>query len=128
MHARTLSLAFLVVGLMAASASPSYAQIYGANNFFGGHSDNPNGPTVSPYLNLLQTNSQGLSSYQTLVKPLVDQQNAIQRQGDSLQRLQSQVNNQAYAPGGKSGNQGTGHVTRYFNYSHYYNMPNPQRR
>jgi hypothetical protein len=77
----------------------------------GGHSDNPNGPTVSPYLNLLNINSQGFSSYQTMVKPIVDQQNALQRQGSAIQRLQNQA-------GG--GGRATGHATYFMNYSHFY--------
>jgi len=83
------------------------AQYYGA----GGHSDNPNGPTVSPYLNLLQINSQGFNSYQTMVKPIVDQQNALQRQGSAIQRLQNQAS---------GGGRATGHATYFMNYSHFY--------
>ena len=79
--------------------------------YVGGHSDNPNGPTVSPYLNLLQTNSQEFSSYQTMVKPIVDQQNALQRQGSAIQRLQSQAS---------GGGRATGHATYFMNYSHFY--------
>ena len=33
-----------------------------------------NGPTVSPYLNLLKPNPSGLPNYQTLVQPFIDQQ------------------------------------------------------
>jgi hypothetical protein len=92
----------------------------------GGHSDNPNGPTVSPYMNLLQGNNQlnGIPNYQSLVKPLVDQQAAIQRQGNSLQRLQQQVYSGASA--GASGARGaTGHISHFMNTSHYF--PPPQR-
>ena len=92
----------------------------------GGHSDNPNGPTVSPYMNLLQGNNQlnGIPNYQSLVKPLVDQQSAIQRQGNSLQRLQQQVNSGAGAAS-TGGRGGTGHATHFMNLSHYF--PPPQR-
>jgi hypothetical protein len=94
----------------------------------GGHSDNPNGPTVSPYMNLLQGNNQlnGVPNYQSLVKPLVDQQNAIQRQGNSLQRLQQQVNSGSGAGSGNTGGRsGTGHITHFMNTSHFF--PPPQR-
>jgi hypothetical protein len=90
--------------------------------FPGGHSDNPNGPTVSPYLNLLQNNSQGFNSYQTMVKPIIDQNSALQRQGGAIQQLQQQVNNPA---GG--GRRGTGHATYFMNYSHFYTARSPRR-
>lgn len=87
--------------------------------FAGGHSDNPNGPTVSPYLNLLQTNSQGFNSYQTLVKPILDQNSALQRQGGAIQQLQQQ---QATSSAG-GGRRATGHATYFMNYSHFYAVP-----
>src|SRR4051812_42151898 len=108
--ARRCGAAFLL-GLAVFAPGVAFGQ--GGYNVPRGHSDNPNGPTVSPYLNLLQSNSQGLSNYQTLVKPMIDQQNAIQRQGNSIQRLQQQV-----SPGsGPGGARGTGHTTRFQNYS-----------
>lgn len=88
----------------------------------GGHSDNPNGPTVSPYLNLLQSNSQGLNTnYQTLIRPMQDQQNAIQRQGTAVQQLQQQMNSPRSSA---SGARMTGHQTFFMNFGHYY----PTRR
>lgn len=104
----------LVALALAGSAS---AQV---GNFYNGHSDNPNGPTVSPYLNLLQNNAilGGPTSYQSLVKPLIEQRNAIQRQGNSLQQLQGQMSNAPY--NGPSARTGTGHTTRFLNYSHFY--------
>src|SRR5262245_8030473 len=114
-----MGLARLIPGFSVAvvllSASVSFGQ--GGYNMPRGHSDNPNGPTVSPYLNLLQTNSQGLSNYQSLVKPMIDQQNTLQRQGNSIQRLQQQVGSAGSAPGAT---RGTGHATRFGNLSHYY--------
>jgi hypothetical protein len=114
MNAKTLLYASFLLAIAAATPSSARAQLP------GGHSDNPNGPTVSPYMNLLQNNNQlnGLPTYQSLVKPLVDQQNAIQRQGNSLQRLQQQVSSGASPNGGGSG--ATGHATRFMNYSHFY--------
>jgi len=106
----------MIAGLAIVLMSPSLASA----QYRSSVSDNPNGPTVSPYLNLLNNNNNiGLPAYQTLVKPLVEQQNAIQRQGNSIQRLQQQV-----GPGGTRGGGGTtGHMTYFMNYSHYYSRP-----
>jgi hypothetical protein len=113
---------FLIVAatlMLAVFAAPGLAFAQGWNGF-GGHSDNPNGPTVSPYMNLLQNNNQlnSTPAYQSLVKPLVDQRNAIQRQGSGLQRLQQQVQGGGSGSGTTGG--GTGHSTRFMNYSHFY--------
>lgn len=115
---RILLIAFaLVVSL--ASARAASAQFGG--NYFRGHSDNPNGPTVSPYLNLLNNNNQlnGVPNYQSLVRPLVEQQDALRRQGNSLQRLQNQVNS-SYTGSSGGGIRGTGHQSHFMNFSHFY--------
>jgi hypothetical protein len=118
MRPRTFLLAGVVV--LAALAAPRLAMAQYGRTYGQGHTDNPNGPTVSPYLNLLQGNNQfsTVPTYQSLVKPMIDQQNAIQQQGSSLQRLQGQVNSQSVA--GPTGRTGTGHVTHFMNYSHFY--------
>jgi hypothetical protein len=118
LHARLIAIAAFV--LLAAPGS-AFAQYTGG--LYTGRSDNPNGPTVSPYLNLLQNNNQlnGIPNYQSLVRPLLDQQSAIQRQGNSLQRLQQQVNTQG-ASGG-TGQRATGHHTSFMYYSHFYTPP-----
>jgi hypothetical protein len=119
---RAVLLSAAVGVLFVAAASSASAQYNGG--FYQGRSDNPNGPTVSPYLNLLNNNQlSAVTSYQSLVKPLIDQQSAINRQGNSLQQLQQQVNTQR-APGG-AGGRATGHATYFMNYSHYYP---PKRR
>jgi hypothetical protein len=117
MISRAVLFAAAVAVLVAASAS---ASAQGVAGLYTGRSDNPNGPTVSPYLNLLQNNNQlnGIPNYQSLVRPLLDQQNAIQRQGSSLQRLQQQVNTQAGA--GAGGQRATGHQTYFMHFSHFY--------
>lgn len=113
-----------VVAALVLFAAPGsvFAQGAGGGQFYSGRSDNPNGPTVSPYLNLLNNNNQlnGVPNYQSLVRPLLDQQSAIQRQGNSLQRLQQQVNTQGAA--GTSGH-ATGHTTFFMHYSHFYPAP-----
>jgi hypothetical protein len=88
-----------------------------AQAYYQGRSDNPVGPTVSPYLNLIGGNNLGVTNYQSLVKPLIEQGNAIQRQGNSLSNLQRQVNAQ---PGRVGGGSGTGHASFFMNYSHFY--------
>lgn len=109
--------------LMFALAAPALAQYTGG--LYTGRSDNPNGPTVSPYLNLLQNNNQlnGIPNYQSLVRPLLDQQSAIQRQGASLQRLQQQVSTDGKGPGAQ---RATGHMSYFMNYSHFYPAPRPR--
>ena len=93
---------------LAASRSAS------AQGIYRGTSDNPNGPTVSPYLNLLSSDQFGVTNYQSLVRPLVNQGNAIQRQGGAIQRLQQQ----SYSAAGPRA--GTGHSSYFMNYSHFY--------
>lgn len=124
MNARRILL--LASLLTIALCAPEAARAQGGINSFRGHSDNPNGPTVSPYLNLLNNNNQlnGVPNYQSLVRPLVDQQDAIRRQGNSLQRLQSQVNSTYNAPPTTGGLRGTGHASYFMNFSHFY----PQAR
>ena len=97
----------------------SMAQGYGLGGFASGHSDNPNGPTVSPYLNLLQGNA-GLPNYQTLVKPLVDSQAAINQQASSIRRLQNRVGGVESALNGANSLRTTGHPTFFMNHSHFF--------
>jgi hypothetical protein len=82
---------------------------------YRGRSDNPNGPTVSPYLNLLQNNNplSPATNYQSLVKPLIDQGAAINRQGGAIQRLQQ-------GSPTSFGGQGTGRHTYFMYFSHFY--------
>jgi hypothetical protein len=99
----------------------SFGQGYGGGLYMG-RNDNPNGPTVSPYLNLLQNNSvfNQAPAYNTLVKPIVDQQNALNRQAGSINRLSQQVNSGGGGGGGAGMRGATGHTSFFMNYSHYY--------
>jgi hypothetical protein len=120
--ARKLFLILPAIVLLCVTASTAQAQIGG---LYSGRGDNPVGPTVSPYLNLLQSNAFGVTNYQSLVRPLVDQGNAINRQGNSLNRIQQQLNTPGGAAGGggyrgSGGSRGTGHTTLFMNYSHFY--------
>jgi hypothetical protein len=107
-----LALALAAIVLLAPQTAMAQ---YGGQ--YMGSSDNPVGPTVSPYLNLLQTNN-GVTNYQSLVRPLINQGNAIDRQGGSIRGLQQQIYQQAYGAGGRG--IGGGHPTYFMNYSHYY--------
>lgn len=87
-------------------------------------------PTVSPYLNLGVTTT-GLSNYQTLVRPLIDDREALLRQANTLQKLQQQQQQQLRDPTGgqlvndpvrRDGTSRTG-TGRFFYYSHYYGAP-----
>ena len=85
-----------------------------------------NGPTVSPYLQLLNNqNNFGLGTYQSLVRPQVEQRQAINRQGAELQQLERQSRRTSQSRDGAR-LRATGHTTRFFNYSHYY--PDLDRR
>lgn len=107
-------LALAVLAAAALSAHEAQAQRY------QGSSDNPIGPTVSPYLNLLNSNDFGVTNYQSLVRPLVQQGNALNRQAGAINRLQQQMS----TPRGYGGATGaTGHATFFMNYGHYYQFP-----
>jgi hypothetical protein len=96
-----------IFGLL--SVSTAAAQNY------RGTSGNVNGPTVSPYLNLLQNNNADITNYQSLVRPLINQNSALQRQGGAIQQLQQQQ--RGY---GNVGSGGTGIHSYFMFYSHYY--------
>jgi hypothetical protein len=79
-------------------------------------------PTTSPYLNLLNDNTSGISNYQTLVRPQLDGREAILRNTVGLQRLQQQFqqSQSATARGTNGTTRSSGHQTRFMNYSHFY--------
>ena len=105
-----LALALAAIYLLA----PQTAMAQYTGGRYMGRSDNPVGPTVIPYLNLVGSGSFGITNYQSLVKPLIDQGRAIDRQGGSIRGLQQQAF-------GRSGSRrGTGHSSYFMNYSHFY--------
>jgi hypothetical protein len=84
-------------------------------------------PTVSPYLNLLNSNDPGVSNYYTYVRPQIQAREELVRQQAQINQIQRQV--QRGQPGGVPvrGSQeirGTGHETAFMNYLHFY----PARR
>lgn len=111
MTPRILCFALALTSVLLIAPQTARAQNFGGQ--YMGSSDNPVGPTVSPYLNLTQSNPT-VTNYQSLVRPLIDQGNSIRRQGNSISSLQRQ------AYGGGGGSRGTGHATYYMNYGHYY--------
>ncbi len=83
-------------------------------------------PAVSPYLNLTM-NANGLSNYQSLVKPMLDEQDALSWQSANLSQLQQQMR-QGRAPAVQGPRDSSGRETssrqrpagRFMNFSHYY--------
>jgi hypothetical protein len=86
-------------------------------------------PTTSPYLALTNRNgsSNGFAAYQNYVLPQIQQQEVNQQNAQQLQHLQQQQ--QKSLVGGGPGQsergissqiRGTGHVTAFMDYLHYY--------
>jgi hypothetical protein len=83
----------IVSGLGLAFATPAFAQgLGGYAAGLGDYNMNPySSPAVSPYLNLGVNPNNGLSNYQTLVRPMIDERAEMMRQTATLQQLQRQV-------------------------------------
>lgn len=84
-----------------------------------------NRPTVSPYLNLLQRNGNGLPTYQTLVRPQIEQRQAELRNAAAIQQLQYQASrptNEGKSTGESGQVRGTGHVSGFMNHMHFFNF------
>ena len=77
-------------------------------------------PTVSPYLNLLGPNQAVVTSYQTLVRPMIVERDATARQSANIQQIQQQPR-RSQASGKRSPqDERTMQAARFLNYSHYY--------
>ena len=106
-----------LVLLAVAFPGTALAQVNGGSRYV------PARPTVSPYINLVD-NTSGLSNYQTLVRPLIEEREELNRQWTELERINQQMNGMAGAvrrP--ESGPMGTGKrstAVRYMHYSHYF--------
>jgi hypothetical protein len=114
---KSLALGLAAVAILLVASQQAFAQ---GGAYYMGSSDNPVGPTVSPYLNLVGSNQIGsITNYQSLVKPLIEQNSAINRQGNAVRSLQQQVSS---GGGGsdRGGGRGTGHASFFMNYSHFY--------
>ena len=78
-------------------------------------------PAVSPYLNLLRTDSSPAQNYYNLVRPQIDQRDATLQQGSQINRLRSDVQK---APGFRGSAVArmspTGHHAGFMNTSHFH--------
>jgi hypothetical protein len=81
-------------------------------------------PPVSPFVNL-GVNSNGISNYQTLVRPQIEERRAIEQQAAAIDQLNQRM------PGGAARverrdveRQGWGYrgAVRFMDYSHYYSV------
>ena len=91
-------------------------------------------PTTSPYLNLLNRQNGGQPTYQSLVKPQLQQQQDFAKQQQQIQHLARQQNKltsggltQA-ARGISTDIRQTGHLTANMDYLHYYPRPQASQR
>jgi hypothetical protein len=91
----------------------------------GDYNANPySSPPVSPYLNLGINPTNGLSNYQTLVRPMIDDREEMLRQTATLQQLQHQVRQGQIGTltkdsKGQDSNERPG-VKHFMHYSHYF--------
>lgn len=100
-----------------------------------------NRPPISPYVNLFNNNTGGVNNYFQFVRPLQQQSRINQQQFNQTTRLQRQLlqpnqGNLGAAPFSQNGNgmlrqgaQGIGmpaQAATYFNYSHFYAIPQTQ--
>lgn len=82
-----------------------------------------NRPTVSPYLNMV--NNTNLASYQTLVRPIIDEREELNRQWARLDQLNQKLGGAPGEVGPPDSNRtpargrGTSAV-RFMHYSHYF--------
>ncbi len=107
------------VGICIASAGKSALAQGGPSNFLYTPP-----PTVSPYLNLFN-NPNGVGTYQTLVRPFLNQYDINARQTANVNQLQQELNQVRSNSGlGTTGTQGrirpTGHAATFMDYSHYF--------
>ncbi len=75
---------------------------------------------VSPYLNLGVT-ADGLSNYQTLVRPLIEERESLNRQWAALDRINQQMVGGSELAEPNRFRPHTGSSVRFMHYSHYYN-------
>jgi len=112
---RNLGAAMIGIGLLVASSAQAHAQDSNDTTYAP--------PRLSPYLNL-GVSSSGLSTYPTLVRPLIDDQEAIARQSAEIERLQRQLRS-GKTPQKRPGTSreakiGATNANRFMNYSHYF--------
>jgi hypothetical protein len=116
---RVLVISFVVA--IGSHASAAFAQLAGPSNL----QYTPQ-PTVSPYLNLFN-NPNGIATYQTLVRPFLQQNDYNSQQNYINNQVQQELNQVRETSGlGATGASrgirptGTGQAATYMNLSHYY--------
>lgn len=120
----------LLVGAMGAGwgfPDQCSAQFIPTGQFNIGRSFNDylyNRPTVSPYLNLLRTDTGAIfPNYHTLVRPRLEERRALAEQSARIQNMSrrlNQVQREVERGRGPNGELITGHPTRFGNYSHFF--------
>ncbi|HEY2841119.1 MAG TPA: hypothetical protein VGJ26_18330 [Pirellulales bacterium] len=75
-------------------------------------------PSVSPYLNLLNGGDPNLTNYQSMVRPMVNQNRVNAQQNAQINRLEAKPPTSGNA--GSESMRSTGHQATYRNYSHFY--------
>ena len=95
-----------------------------AQNMFPSNAAPYTSSTVSPYLNL-GVNQFGVSNYQSLVKPMIEDREALTNQSINIERLQKQLrdsrpNQSSSNPSAKDPKASAGSV-RFMHYSHFFN-------
>ena len=114
----------VLFGLICVSpASPAVAQVPHRSVYFAPVSASP---AVSPYLNL-GVSSNGLSNYQTQVRPLLKDREMLAQQLATAQRLRQQSrqpsdDRAASDPRGQASSDRNA-ARRFMNYSHYFSRP-----
>jgi hypothetical protein len=123
---KSVAILSILSGIGLAFTTPALAQGQGGYGLgLGDYSANPyNSPPVSPYLNLGINPSSGLSNYQSLVRPMIDEREEMQRQTTTLQQLQLQVRHGQIGSAlkdskGQDPNERPG-AKHFMHYSHYY--------
>jgi hypothetical protein len=77
-------------------------------------------PTVSPYVNL-GTNSNGISNYQTLVRPMIEERATLERQSAALEQLNQRMRGAKGRDGlGPEGRASQPRSVRFMDYSRYF--------
>lgn len=89
-------------------------------------------PTISPYLQLLNTGNPNVNNYSLYVRPQIDAQNASRSQQEQIRGLQATQQQLLRAPQGLAiqGSRDirvTGHETTYMYQSHFYPQVNRAR-
>lgn len=112
---KPLSASVLACALCATMGATVCGQDYGSTGY--------DPPRLSPYLNLGVTTN-GLSNYPTLVRPLIDDQEAIARQSAEIDRLHRQLrggrDGQKRASNSRDTKGTASSAGRFMNYSHYF--------